>query len=381
MDNSLPEILDGKNINFLIGSGTGVPLFPTLSLGEKLPSFEEIVSSKKLSMKNNMILYCYYYAKWISPMQLHKMGSSGMNYISVSKQYRIFISTLLEILTRGSNEKPKRANIFTTNYDLLFENTFDYISQHNPLCYFNDGSRGFIARTLDTDNFYLNVSHSGNYDNYNREVPTINLFKMHGSISWEKLDNKIIISYKNSVLSKADKCLLEIENFDLTKIDKIFSMMEPNIELNASISDLDKQLDEIDLDVAQVKKFFKVYENLPIINPNKWKFHDTVFDQHYYQLIRAFSYEMEKRDVVLVIFGFSFADEHLLDIFKRSMLNPSLQVIIICYNNKQKKDMRHIFEGYNNITYLPSSFRNDQGNPIHGDFRFLNNLLRGEKDD
>ena len=41
--NTLPEMLSGKNINFLIGSGASMPLYPTLSLGKNLPSFEDFI--------------------------------------------------------------------------------------------------------------------------------------------------------------------------------------------------------------------------------------------------------------------------------------------------------------------------------------------------
>ncbi|MBJ6874306.1 hypothetical protein JG625_18730, partial [Vibrio cholerae] len=34
------------------------------------------------------------------------------------------------------------------------------------------------------------------------------------------------------------------------------------------------------------KKFWETYNKLPIVNPTKWKFHETVFDEHYYQMLR-----------------------------------------------------------------------------------------------
>jgi len=87
---------------------------------------------------------------------------------------------------------------------------------------------------------------------------------------------------------------------------------------------------------------------------------------------------MEKENTVFVIFAFSFADEHLFDIFKRSMLNPTLQVIIVSYSEGSQNELKSKFSGYNNINYYPRSFVNEDGSSISGDFEYLNNLLRGQ---
>jgi len=65
---NLQEKLNGKNINFLIGSGASFPVFKTLNLGYDKPSFEELVSSNKISDLNKKILYYFYYKDWILPM-------------------------------------------------------------------------------------------------------------------------------------------------------------------------------------------------------------------------------------------------------------------------------------------------------------------------
>ncbi len=40
---SIHEFLSGKNINFLVGSEASASLFPALSLGNNMPSFEQVV--------------------------------------------------------------------------------------------------------------------------------------------------------------------------------------------------------------------------------------------------------------------------------------------------------------------------------------------------
>jgi hypothetical protein len=85
------------------------------------------------------------------------------------------------------------------------------------------------------------------------------------------------------------------------------------------------------------------------VNPTKWKFHETVFEEHYYQMLRMLSYELEKPNAVLVTFGFSFADEHILNLVKRSLSNPHLQVFICCYSKGTRDTLEGEFRGYKNV--------------------------------
>ena len=101
-----------------------------------------------------------------------------------------------------------------------------------------------------------------------------------------------------------------------------------------------------------VEKFWKAYKELPIVNPTKWKFHETVFEEHYYQALRLLSYELERPNSVFIVFGFSFADEHILNLVRRSLSNPSLQVYLCCFSDETKDDLDEKFEGYPNVKLL-----------------------------
>lgn len=52
--------------------------------------------------------------------------------------------------------------------------------------------------------------------------------------------------------------------------------------------------------------------------------------------------------------GFSFKDEHILDLLKRSMINPTLKILLFCYEEKNIEDYEKYFSGSknNNITYI-----------------------------
>lgn len=98
--------------------------------------------------------------------------------------------------------------------------------------------------------------------------------------------------------------------------------------------------------------FWNTYNKLPIVNPTKWKFHETVFEEHYYQMLRLLSYSLEEQNSVLISFAFSFADEHIRNLVKRSLSNHSLQVFICCFNEKEHKTMQEFFGGYKNVALI-----------------------------
>ena len=367
------KLIRGKNINFLMGSGASAPLYPTLSLGENCPSFEDVVSHKNLSDTARIFMYLYYFEKIVSPIALRK-DIFDMIYggDQVVVNYEKLAGTLYAFLYSESNERPKRINIFSTNYDLLLERAFDDFLVKHPLVYFNDGARGVFRRYISNQNFYLNVTHSGYNDNYRREVPTINLFKMHGSVSWKVEENSILVINDNQDIAFIRKTVDELD-ISLEKVEKVVAQsMNPVIDDFVAI--LNEEVSILNLDKNKLKEFFSLYEKIPIINPDKNKFSSTVLEQHYYQMIRSFSYELERKQSVLIVFGFSFADEHITDIFRRSLLNPELLVIIISYSLEEQEKHKNLFKGHENIVYLPKSYENQKG-----DFEFLLSLL-GEYD-
>lgn len=383
MDNEeFDNVLRGKNINFLIGSGASVPMYSTLNLSKPY-SFEELVSHRYLSENAKQYIYLYYFKHWIFEMSMDPkeymkslFGNEKTQKKKVTENYRRFIGALCQFLQCESNEKPKRINIFTTNYDLLFEYSFDEFLEKTPLIYFNDGSRGFFRKYINNNNFYLNVSHSGYNDNFKREVPTINLFKMHGSLSWRFDNNKIQVSDQNSTVREA-KGLLEIiekNNYEVKK--SILEMLEDDIDKTVKKFN-EFVLENEELLIKPLNEFYEKYKNIPIINPDKYKFNKTVSEQYYYQLIRDFSYELEKEETVLIVFGFSFADEHIQSIFERSLINPKLFVIIISYSEEQQDKLKSKFGQYRNVKFLPDfDMKNAKWtDDIKGDFNYLLELL------
>ena len=403
--------IQGKNLNFLIGAGASAGLVDTLNLSELGESFEDLYSDKELTAKQRAALDLIWFKSWIQDTLItkEKINNIPTNDIEGKKafqNYKRFISNLGDFLDREGYDKPKRANIFTTNYDSLFELAFDEVSQDQRMIYFNDGSRGFLNRYISTENFNLNISHSAMSDNFQRSIPTINLLKIHGSITWdleedkESNNKKIKATINNEVFKEvkatADNIMnsITLKSFPiidalflhkrkLTDDEKKIALQSLKDELNSlneySSNDTLTNLDEKPSPMLQ--EFEKVYKKLQVVNPTKDKFRETVFQQNYYQLLRMLSFELEKRDSVLIVFGFSFADEHILEIVRRSLVNPYLKMYVICYDENSKVDLEKKLGsvGPNKIEFIPYTDIHDGGNytPI-GNFDYLNWLFDGK---
>lgn len=397
--------IQGKNLNFLIGAGASVGLVNTLDLSQLEESFEDLYSDKQLTSQQRAALDLIWFKSWIQDTLITK---EKIDEISAKKSdgkktfenYKRFVNNLGNFLNREGYDKPKRANIFTTNYDSLFELAFDEVAQDQRMIYFNDGSRGFLNRYISTENFNLNISHSAMSDNFQRSIPTINLLKIHGSITWDLEDQRIKATINNDIFKEviiaADEVINNIDLKDFSIIDKLFfhkkklsdaeekdSLQSLKSELSMfneySQDDFFANLNEIPS--PKLLKFEKDYHKLQVVNPTKDKFRETVFQQNYYQLLRMLSFELEKRDSVLIVFGFSFADEHILEIVRRSIINPYLKVYVICYNENSRRDLENKLGnvGPNKIEFIPYRDVHDGGDCTpSGDFNYLNYLFDGK---
>lgn len=354
------EKLYGKNINFLIGSGASAGAIPTLATeyekdGKNL-SIEEILTEEKDNKNLKNLIYLYFYQKIIKTGFLEDIKD-----FTVMKNYEKFLEQLIKFMYRENYQKEKRINIFTTNYDLFFEKAIDNLIGKYEF-YFNDGSAGNITRRLSMKNYHKKVYHTGNFDNFNREIPIINLFKVHGSVSWkyEYNEKQKIVGINVDYQDKENKLTEDIllDNLNKEEIKKI--LQDPE-----NISRLEN-----------IRKNLR--EKFVLIFPEKDKFEKTLFEEYYYQFLRQLGYELERKNTILIVFGFSFADEHIAEMIKRACNNPTLQVFIFCYNADSKKSILenlHLEEFPNNITPI---IPKDNGSI---DFNtFLNKLFEIESD-
>lgn len=313
-----------KNINFLIGSGASFPFFKSLgNIEEKLSQIENIHLKR--------LVYYYYYKHCIKDNELLLNEENCCNY-NVIKSYINFIRNLTsKMLRRNERISPKRANIFTTNYDVFFEKAINIVQKDNPSLIINDGGHGYFERYLSSDNFHKTVSKTGVFDHFYKELLTLNLIKCHGSVTWTKVNNKV--ENKLRILNNLEHMGSITQVFKSINID----LKEEEILHNFLKEDNDHSTTEELKAIAnkystELEKFLKEYQNLQIINPEKSKFNNTVLKEHYYSMLRLLSYELERDQTVLIVFGFSFEDEHIRNLIKRSINNPSLLIYIFPYS-------------------------------------------------
>ena len=69
-------------------------------------------------------------------------------------------------------------------------------------------------------------------------------------------------------------------------------------------------------------------------------------------MLKHLCFELEKPNSILITFGFSFADEHILNMVKRSLSNPTLQMFVCCYNDKEYETLKEIFNSFNNVEFI-----------------------------
>ncbi len=349
----LDDIYD-KSLNFIFGSGASADLFPTLSLRIKNGDYNHTVETLATDIENSSsaqkdrlkaLLFMHYFKTCIKPIANFELESlvAGTSGSQVIDNYKSFIYTVLTVLHRKPISE-RKANLFTTNYDGCLAFTADRILSNGYQEFvINDGSSGFRNRYLHAKNFNRQIRQSGVFAKQHSYLPQINLIHLHGSVYWEKNDQSIIVDYKKPVWSETIK-------FD-TGIVEAFSVILEDETKN--FNDLEVYAATLDVSFdATSKDFIAEYNKLPIVNPTKWKFHETVFEEHYYQMLRALSYELEKPNSVLICFGFSFADEHILNLLKRSLSNPQLQLYICCFKSDIVSAMEKKFSGHNNVEFV-----------------------------
>ncbi|WP_369934844.1 hypothetical protein [Xanthomonas tesorieronis] len=344
---SIGDIYD-KDINFLFGAGASFGVLPTLQLqlktgvGDTRFTLEELATQFDRDKDRRLVpLFMHYYADCIRPAEQLSLESAQSTAAgaTVIQNYRAFLTTALEMVKRRK-ALDRRCNVFTTNYDGCFPLVADALIKEGKIDFvLNDGARGFTQRTLQARNFGAYLCQAGVFGRYLSSIPQINLIHLHGSVYWSKSDTAILVGYDLS----AREDLLDAAALE---------MLAP---FSAVLGDPEKMLADLpgtDFSNEALEAFWARYEQMPIVNPTKWKFHETVYEEHYYQMLRLLSYELEKPNAVLITFGFSFADEHILNLVMRSLSNPGLQVFVCCFNQQGHQAMEDKFKGHRNVKCL-----------------------------
>lgn len=364
----LNEIYQHK-LNFLIGAGASSGLFPTLWLAlkdsdnrEKEETIETLATKLEHlgeSYKHHhTLLFMYYYQSIIEPVCKFKLTDVKKTHeectiedcetckkdereIGVLKNYRTFIDSITRLL-QEKTQFERRCNLFTTNYDGCVPLVADMLIKEGGIEFcINDGASGFLDRTLSARNFNNYICQSGVFGKNSSDIPQINFINLHGSAYWRKENNRIKVDYKTT---KTDVVIPDIAS---TKLEEFCTILNDATKTTQDILDL-----EVEFPADVIKQFWDTYNRLPIVNPTKWKFHETVFEEHYYQMLRLLSYQLEEPNSILISFAFSFADEHILNLVKRSLSNRTLRVYVCCFNEKERMAMEERFKRDINVQLI-----------------------------
>jgi hypothetical protein len=333
-----------KNLNILIGSGASADLFPTLALEVKdatgaWETIESLATKFEYYPEKRAALFMHYYNTCIHPAQTFSPSTvTSPEGLANLENYQVFLKTLLGLLDRRK-ELNRKINIFTTNYDGCLAHSADQIlTQGTHDFVINDGTSGFYKKHLHAKNFNTFQCQTGIFERASYGIPQLNIIHLHGSVYWSKNADKIQVNYTKQfnhlLTTRTVKKISEFSNYLGTKGG--FTANIPNVKFTTE----------------QMGTFWREYNKLPIVNPTKWKFQETVFEEHYYQMLRLLSYELEKPNSILITFGFSFADEHILKLVQRSLANPQLQTFICCYSSGSATSMRKEFQQWRNVTVI-----------------------------
>lgn len=353
MDNEkILKIIESSHFNFLIGSGASRNYLDTLSNIEELLTDLENETQENKSQKWYKVLEAsikfWYYEKCIkgntklidnefelSKEKLLDFNETLNNYINFLQALNIIV------LKRKNNLLPKEVNIFTTNMDLFFDKNLDKLGLE-----FNDGFSGKFSQTFDTSNYQKSFFKNSSQYNISSELPLFNLFKLHGSITWDKSNEKEIKYNPNcDVLKILNKITLPKEHI-ISLISESNNEKEIKIK-HKNYSELKKEVSSKkfeDFDITLFENFVTEYDKLVMINPTKEKFENTTLRLEYYEQIRMYSNILERENSVLFVTGFSFADEHIREITRRALnSNPTLLVIVLNFNESGKKEIENLF--------------------------------------
>lgn len=352
---NLKSLFSGCRVNFLLGAGFSANLLGTLGnneiIFEAIQKYRTANATEEHKLKIlTAHLYWSFFKRCIEPIA-NKVSTS----VAAFQEYMDLGAVLYRIFSERCNPALDRQfNIFTTNYDPILELMLDHSS-----CICNDGFEGRIEPLFSTDNFSKSYYRQAVFSNRKAEIPSLNLFKIHGSVTWEYDSKADVIRYCDFKKLIGDFSMDFSSLFSDSTVEAI-----ANHFTAATLNDAETQLgtmfglpllDGFLSDVKQYEEFIDSYkQKFLIVNPTKEKFGDTLLNKNYYELLRVFSNELEKENTLLVVNGFSFRDEHILDLVKRSMVNPSLKILIFAYEESAISEYERLFAGSknNNISYL-----------------------------
>ena len=344
----LRKVFASAHINVLLGSGFSGSVVPVLQGRESwFQTVDEYIrdcpgNEREMWLSARALLRAEYFKSIMHP--LCEADATELQKALVASACRL-------IENRGTTTLPKRVNFFTTNYDPLIELSLESLGVP-----FNDGFVGRGKPRFDPSAFRRLMCEQSLFMEYTSQVTTANVLKAHGSLTWRRVGgfDRKEIAY-SSVESTLDDCIEGHESvLGLPAISELATLVEKPCDA-APFESFMKLVDDLSSDeIALLLSFATSYDStLCIVNPAKRKFEETVLEQSYYDLLRIYANELDRNNSLLLVFGFSFADEHILELTKRAIRsNPKLIVLISCHTRGDAAWYRSLFPNADNVYLL-----------------------------
>lgn len=346
------------HINYLIGSGSSMPFLNTLKDVENALTELQKVQNSSQGIENDILTHIevsikhYYFKKCMERnydlLEIRDIVTENLK--KTLRNYKDFFTSNHTILTkRPNNIVSKQINIFTTNMDILMDFSIEKLNY-----VLNDGFFGRMKPKFGTENYHHIISKVSSHYEYKSTLPLFNLFKLHGSLNWKKVDDSI---FYDSLLDSTKK-LIDLNISDDYLIE-CFNSEGEFYELESICNNSKEILESLKCSnrynefIEEAKQFLEKYKELVIVNPNKDKFEVTSLNNTYYELLRMYSNNLEKENSILIVLGFSFADEHIRDITIRvADSNPSLLILVFAYDDDSEKGIKNNLGVRPNIIYV-----------------------------
>lgn len=353
------KIIESSHFNFLIGSGASRNYLETLgNIEDLLTSLDRDFGSSKneywFKVLDTSIKYWYFDKCIRGNLKLIDdkfiLSENKQNDFTATNQIYITLLQTLNILLLKRRNKllPKEVNIFTTNMDIFLDINLDKLGLE-----FNDGFNGKFDKSFNTTNYQKSFYKNSSQYSIRSELPVFNLFKLHGSLTWDKSNEEIKYDSNLTALSDLNEiCFPEQLLIALTKEVEVDGKTDTKLK---DYNELKKEAEEkpiVEDAYENLDKFYAIYDKLVMINPTKEKFENTTLRLEYYEQMRMFSNILERENSVLFVTGFSFADEHIRQITYRALnSNPTLLIIVFNYSEGGKKQIDSFFSNlkYKNL--------------------------------
>lgn len=298
-----------ENLVVLTGAGSSVGIGKSAIKGKLLGQLWDLVKEELTEEKLTKFCEIVKYTdkdddgKYIKNLEkLLSIASAAKDFITDSKgvdiedsihkiEETILKNCCLELPDNGVHEKflekivkrkvtLPRVKIFTLNYDTLFEQA-GRKGNHTIIDGFSFSQpRVFSGRNFDLDVVIRAKSRLKEEDNFISRV--FHLYKLHGSVDWEKSGERI---------------------------------------------------------------FQKERASKPLMIYPKDSKYESSYEQPFFEMMSRFQQELRKENVVLLCIGFSMNDKHIVTVIKEALeQNPSFQLILVNRSIRTEGELKWLFE-------------------------------------